>query len=152
MSMSPSLRMPVHKALTQLRRERCLSQQQLADLAGVAIKTVWSMERGLTTYPTARTLGKLAAGLGLAEPDLRRRLGMSPPAGGGEIQREQRPAAVPPRVRNAAARVAVLTDALLARWETLTPAQQEYAETIFWHLCRALCVSPQAEPGQEESR
>ncbi len=149
MSMSPTLPLPVHKALTRLRRERCLSQQQLAYLSGLSLNTIWNMERGLTTYPTARTLRKLATGLGIPEKVLLRRLGMSPSRVEDTNHRKQAFRSTQPRLDRPAERVATLMEALLAQWQSLTPAQQAYAEATCRHLFQTLCATERSESRHE---
>ncbi len=58
-------------ALRALRRDAALSQQQLAELAGVSGNTVRLLESGRRgAYPS--TLRKLSAALGVAPADLTR--------------------------------------------------------------------------------
>jgi DNA-binding Xre family transcriptional regulator len=54
--------------LRQLRRERGLSQERLADRAGLSITTVARLESQSTSPCRGRTLGRLAAALG-EEPE-----------------------------------------------------------------------------------
>jgi transcriptional regulator with XRE-family HTH domain len=142
MQVSSTLPLPVAKALARLRRERCVSQQQLADLAGVSLNTIWRMERGVTTYPTARTLHRLATGLGITEQALRQHLGMRP------SRTTNRDPAAPevPGARSFPSQetqpIVSLLEALVAQWPTLTPEQQAYAEAICHHLVQTLCIEP----------
>lgn len=50
--------------LRQLRRQRGLSQEELADQAGVSLTTVARLERQLCTSCRGWTLGRLARALG----------------------------------------------------------------------------------------
>lgn len=50
--------------LRQLRRQRGLSQEELADQAGVSLTTVARLERQLCASCRGRTLGRLARALG----------------------------------------------------------------------------------------
>jgi transcriptional regulator with XRE-family HTH domain len=54
--------------LRQLRRQRGLSQEKLADRAGISTATVARLERHLYPSCQGRTLGRLAAALG-EQPD-----------------------------------------------------------------------------------
>jgi len=50
--------------LRRLRRQRRLSQEQLADRAGISLATVARLERTPRTICRTRTLSRLAAALG----------------------------------------------------------------------------------------
>jgi transcriptional regulator with XRE-family HTH domain len=50
--------------LRRLRRQHGLSQEQLADRAGISTATVARLERQLAASCRSRTLGRLAAALG----------------------------------------------------------------------------------------
>lgn len=50
--------------LRQLRRQRGLSQEQLADRAGISLTTVIRLERQIRAACRCRTLARLAAALG----------------------------------------------------------------------------------------
>lgn len=50
--------------LRQLRREHGLSQEQLADQAGLSLTTVTRLERQIPAACRCRTLARLAAALG----------------------------------------------------------------------------------------
>ncbi len=50
--------------LRQLRRQRGLSQEQLADQAGLSLTTVTRLERQMPAACRGRTLARLAAALG----------------------------------------------------------------------------------------
>jgi transcriptional regulator with XRE-family HTH domain len=52
------------RQLRELRRRRCLSQEQLADRAGVSLATVGRLERQIHAPCRCRTLGRLAVALG----------------------------------------------------------------------------------------
>ena len=70
---------PPHQRLGLLRRERRLSMNQLAALAGVRVATICEFERGMTQGLHERTLEKLAGAFGLSLQDFRRTLGMHGP-------------------------------------------------------------------------
>jgi predicted ATPase/transcriptional regulator with XRE-family HTH domain len=58
---------------TQLRRHRAaagLTQEELAERAGLSARAISDLERGLSRAPQRYTLDRLAAALGLAHPDL----------------------------------------------------------------------------------
>jgi DNA-binding Xre family transcriptional regulator len=81
------------RRLRQLRRQRGLSQEKLADRAGISITTVARLERQSSASCRGRTLGRLAAALGeqpatiaRTEPD-REAAGPSPSAPGHAGQR-----------------------------------------------------------------
>ena len=75
----PSTGMPPHQRLWLLRRERRLSMNQLAALAGVRVATICEFERGMTQGLHLRTLEKLAGAFGLSLDDFRRTLGIHGP-------------------------------------------------------------------------
>lgn len=50
--------------LRKLRRQRGLSQEELADQAGISVSTVARLERQLAAPCRGRTLGRLARSLG----------------------------------------------------------------------------------------
>jgi DNA-binding XRE family transcriptional regulator len=84
--------------LRQLRRERGLSQEKLADRAGISITTVARLERQPRASCRGRTLGRLAAALGeqptaIACPEA----GHRPPAlsPSGSAPRPARPNTIP---------------------------------------------------------
>jgi transcriptional regulator with XRE-family HTH domain len=56
--------------LAELRRNAGLSQQQLSNAAGVAIKTISEIETGVQTNPTLSTLNGLTRALGVTVDDL----------------------------------------------------------------------------------
>ena len=66
--------------LRQLRRERGLSQEQLADRAAISLTTVARLERQSRASCRGRTLARLAAALG-EQP-----AAISPPAPAGRTQ------------------------------------------------------------------
>ncbi|HZG66766.1 MAG TPA: helix-turn-helix transcriptional regulator [Herpetosiphonaceae bacterium] len=91
----PAMGVPPHQRLGLLRRERRLSMNQLAALAGVRVATICEFERGLTQGLHERTLEKLAGAFGLSLPDFRRTLGMhgplfTPPTLQGETTGQRR--------------------------------------------------------------
>ncbi len=59
--------------LRELRLDRVLSQQELADLTGIARDSISKMETGERTNPYPRTVRKLAEALGVTPADIRRR-------------------------------------------------------------------------------
>jgi DNA-binding XRE family transcriptional regulator len=60
----PQTRILDGQRLRQLRRERGLSQEKLADRAGISLTTVARLERQARASCRGRTLGRLAAALG----------------------------------------------------------------------------------------
>jgi transcriptional regulator with XRE-family HTH domain len=78
---------PFGKALARRRRAAGLTQQQLAQAAGLSMSLVAQLEQGTTADPRLSTLRGLAKGLGCAVADL---VGGAPPApkrfkrGGGD--------------------------------------------------------------------
>src|SRR3954469_19552127 len=54
--------------LRRLREESGLTQEELAERAGVSARTVSDTERGLRSRLYADTAGRLATGLGLDDP------------------------------------------------------------------------------------
>jgi DNA-binding XRE family transcriptional regulator len=65
--------------LRRLRRQRGLSREQLAGLAGISPATVARLERQCAASCRSRTLGRLAAALG-EDPDRLTSAGSWPPA------------------------------------------------------------------------
>ena len=76
---APTTGVPPHQRLGLLRRERRLSMNQLAALAGVRVATICEFERGMSQGLHQRTLEKLADAFGLSVEDFRRTLGMHGP-------------------------------------------------------------------------
>ena len=58
--------------LRELREDLALSQGELAERAGVALDTVYRLERPENTGAHPRTIRKLAAALGVEPRELRR--------------------------------------------------------------------------------
>lgn len=140
MSFMVTLPAPVSSVLRRLRWERCLSRRQLAELAGLSLNTIWKLESGRTTYPTARTMEKLALGLGIEVGMLRRHVGMHP-SRGEPLRLRQLPSPVAHVLAPGSAEtVSNLLAALLSRWSSFTPAQREYAVQICEHAFTTLCV------------
>lgn len=57
------------ETLRQVRAARCLTQAELAALAGVRCATVGTIERG-QAVPTPKTMRRLATALGVAEASI----------------------------------------------------------------------------------
>jgi transcriptional regulator with XRE-family HTH domain len=57
--------------LRQLRKERGLTQEQLADLSGIEQETISAIEVGKTRQPRASTMNALAVALDLSPSDFR---------------------------------------------------------------------------------
>ena len=57
--------------LARLRHDRGLTQEQLADLSGLSVRAISSLECG-TRHPRRMTVERIAAGLRLSPPDRRR--------------------------------------------------------------------------------
>lgn len=53
----------------QLRKRAGLTQEELSEASGVAVRTITDLERGCVRHPQARTLGQLADALGLTGAD-----------------------------------------------------------------------------------
>jgi transcriptional regulator with XRE-family HTH domain len=62
--------MTVASPLRALRRERRLTQQQLAELSGVDQTTISSLELGAAKSPSWETVGSLAQALGVEPHEL----------------------------------------------------------------------------------
>ena len=58
------LRVQFGRRLRQLRRQKDLTQEQLADAAGISVDMLSNIERGVNA-PSFETLAKLAATLGM---------------------------------------------------------------------------------------
>lgn len=65
---------PFHTALFLLRRERRLTQREVAHHAGISINGYKKLERGATRNPTNKTWQGLATAFGMSVPDVQRRL------------------------------------------------------------------------------
>ncbi|MGH2497332.1 MAG: helix-turn-helix domain-containing protein [Ktedonobacteraceae bacterium] len=63
------LRQKFGKRLRYLRRDRDLTQEQLAELTGLSVNFISLVETGHSS-PTAETISKLAKGLGVNEGEL----------------------------------------------------------------------------------
>ena len=63
--------------LRRLRRDRGMTQEELAERAGISVRTVSDLERGSSQTPYRGTIGELAAALQLEPAD---REPSSPPA------------------------------------------------------------------------
>ena len=59
--------------LREIRLDRGYSQQELADMTGVARDTISKLETGDRPNPYPRTLRKLAEALGVSVADIRKR-------------------------------------------------------------------------------
>jgi transcriptional regulator with XRE-family HTH domain len=64
MTAQPTAFMLNGQQLRNLRRQRGLSQEELADQAGISLTTVARLERQSTAPCRGRTLGRLARALG----------------------------------------------------------------------------------------
>lgn len=64
MTAQPATFMLNGQQLRNLRRQRGLSQEELADQAGISLTTVARLERQSTAPCRGRTLGRLARALG----------------------------------------------------------------------------------------
>jgi transcriptional regulator with XRE-family HTH domain len=64
-----NLRLQFGQRLRQLRRQRDMTQEQLAELISVSVEFVSNMERGINA-PSFDTLGRLAAALKTTVADL----------------------------------------------------------------------------------
>ena len=111
-----------HERLGALRRERRLSQAQLAALAGIRKATVVDLERGRTQVPNQSTLRSLATVFGMSLDEFRRALGMH-----GALQ------SVPPAERTApeGRRLSPRAEQLAGLFDSLPIGEQELIE----HLC-----------------
>ncbi len=69
---------PLKERLKDLREKAGLTQQQVAERAGVSISIVTKIEYGLTEDPRWSTMVALARGLGCSVADL-----VDPPSEGG---------------------------------------------------------------------
>ena len=74
---------PMTHVLKDLREERDLTMQELADKAGISVGTVYKAEAGLV-QPFGRTLWKLARALGVPISTLRPCGPVAPAPGRGE--------------------------------------------------------------------
>jgi transcriptional regulator with XRE-family HTH domain len=115
---------PLHEVLVELRRRANLSQEEVAERAGVSPRTIGALERGERSAPQRETLRRLAAALGADPAELR-------PA--SEPVAHRRPAPVPdtgstarsPLAAHASEAVAAALhvggrlDAALAEYETV---------------------------------
>ncbi len=61
---------PLRETLKRERRRSALTQEELAEKAGVGIVTIRRIEQGEITEPRVSTLRKLAAALGISTRDL----------------------------------------------------------------------------------
>ncbi len=61
---------PLRETLKRERRRSALTQEELAEKAGVGIVTIRRIEQGEKTEPRVSTLRKLAAALGISTRDL----------------------------------------------------------------------------------
>jgi transcriptional regulator with XRE-family HTH domain len=80
-SANQSIRSRIGTAVRKFREERDLSQDALAERAGMPQVTISAIERGTRT-PGADTLWKLAQGLGVSPNDIFREAGLFPTEGG----------------------------------------------------------------------
>ena len=55
--------------LKRLRTSACLTQEALAERAGISARGISALERGVNSAPRRETLSRLIAALGLATPD-----------------------------------------------------------------------------------
>jgi transcriptional regulator with XRE-family HTH domain/tetratricopeptide (TPR) repeat protein len=69
------------EVLRQARRRAGLTQEQVAEQAGLSVRALSDLERGRTSKPHRRSVESLAAALGLAESEYGRLLGPLSPAG-----------------------------------------------------------------------
>ncbi len=111
-----------HERLWALRRERRLSQAQLAALAGIRKATVVDFERGRTQVPHQATLRSLATVFGMSLDEFRRALGMHGPLHG---------LPVPEQPALEGRRFSPRAEQLAGWFDTLPRAEQEVVE----HIC-----------------
>ena len=84
--------------LRELRRTASLSQEELAERAGLTAAAVGALERGERRHPYPHTVAALATALGLSDPDRRALAGLVPvrPRAGAVSPDEGWPATAPP--------------------------------------------------------
>ena len=61
---------PEPQSLASVRKRKLLSQRALAAEAGVALSTIWSLEKGRTERTTFKVMRAISAALGVLPEDI----------------------------------------------------------------------------------
>lgn len=127
-----------HERLVTLRRERRLSQAQLAALAGIRKATVVELERGRTQVPNQSTLRRLATVFGMSLDEFRRSLGMH-----GALQVAPPPEGSSPEGR----RLSPRAEQLAGLFDTLPVGEQELIERLcgYFHARRSIAMPAEGQ-------